>query len=473
MTDAVFDAWYLPGVDTGSTLTMEVGELVCHYPAPTEELVTQVELGLLKAGAMLRSRPVSELVEVVDAAAARLADPDDGLRQEAEARLAAATGYSPAMTRLVLDHMSADWRTGPLQRLLSAELVDPWLLDGFRSSGPGRMSRAYGPRLALHVFAGNVPGVAVTSLVRALLVKAPSLGKLASGQPVLPVLFARAVESVDADVARALAVTYWPGGAGEAERQALQAADTVVVYGGEAVIDAYVERARPGQRIVDHGPRLSVGLVTWDAAVQALDRTAHEAAQAVAAFDQHGCVSPHALWVEEANGASALSVAEALAGALDKLEDSLPRGRVSPREASAIQQERAAAELRGHAAEGQGTRVFAGAGTDWTVVYDPDPAFRPSCLNRFVRVHPVPALDDVLHLLAPHAPLLQSVAVAGADDRREALAGRLARVGATRVTTFRRLPWPPPEWHHDGRQPLGELLRWVDTEADGTELHGG
>jgi hypothetical protein len=26
------------------------------------------------------------------------------------------------------------------------------------------------------------------------------------------------------------------------------------------------------------------------------------------------------------------------------------------------------------------------------------------------------------------------------------------------------MPWPPPEWHHDGASPLRELVRWVDLE---------
>ena len=54
------------------------------------------------------------------------------------------------------------------------------VLDEFRPSGRGGgRQAAFGPRLAAHVFSGNVPGVAVTSLVRSLLVKAATLGKTA------------------------------------------------------------------------------------------------------------------------------------------------------------------------------------------------------------------------------------------------------------------------------------------------------
>jgi hypothetical protein len=278
---------------------------------------------------------------------------------------------------------------------------------------------------------------------------------------VLPVLFARAVTGVDPEVGRALAVTYWPGGSEDAEWRALEAADSVIVYGGQEAVASYAGRVNEGTRLVAHGPRLSVGLVAREALAQPT-ALARSVARAVAVFDQHGCVSPHSVWVEEGTLAAA-DFAEELADALEAVELELPRGRIGPAEASAIQQERAAAEIKGHGTE-TGTRVLTGTGTRWTVIYDDEPAFRPSCLNRLVRVHPIPRLEEAVDLLAPAARHLQSVAIAAPADRRLALADRLARVGATRITTFDRLPWPSPEWHHDGRSPLRELVRWVDLE---------
>ena len=462
-----FDAWHLPGIETGTPETLEVGALTCRYPAPTPDLLQEIVHVLRAARASLAVRPVQEIVEVIDGAAARFADPADPLREEAEARITAATGYSPAMTRLVLDRMAADWRADRLRALLETELGDPGCLDGFRPV-PGartpRSARAYGPELAFHVFAGNVPGVAVTSLIRTLLVKAPSLGKLASGEPVLPVLFARAVSEVDPEAGRALAVTYWPGGSEDAEWRVLEAADTVIVYGGDETVASYRERATDRTRLVVHGPRFSVGLIAREALADDIGPVAESVARAVAVFDQHGCVSPHVVWVER-GAATALDFAEALADAMARVEETLPRGRIGPGEASAIQQERAAAELKGHASDASETRVLSGAGTGWTVIYDDEPAFRPSCLNRLVRVHPLDTLDEAVDLLAPAGRYLQSVAFAGPAERRDALADPLARAGATRITTFERLPWPPPDWHHDGRPPLRELIRWVDLEG--------
>ncbi len=455
-----FDAWWLPHpTDDMELEILRVGELECAYPAPTPALLERTVRSLRGARAALTGRAVESIVESVGAAAARLADPADPLRQEADRLLPAATGYSPAMATLILDRMAADWGPEPLHRLLRAEVGDAAVLDAFTATGGGGRVRAYGPDLIFHVFAGNVPGVAVTSLIRALLVKAPSLGKLASGEPVLPVLFARALHSMDPELARALAVTYWPGGSGDAEWRLLEAADVVVVYGGPEAVGSFRERIPASHRLIVHGPRFSAGLVEREAMRD--PELPRHIARAVATFDQHGCVSPQALWVEDPNGRESEGFAEALAEAFEELEEELPRGRISPAEASAIQQERGAAEMRGY---GGTARVLASPDTAWTVVLDHEPAFRASCLNRFLHVHPVDSLDEVPDLLAPAAHRLQSVAIAAAPERQARLADALARIGASRITSFHRIPWPPVEWHHDGRGPLRELLRWVDFE---------
>lgn len=459
-----FRAWH-PDRE-GAVRQAAAGALTIHYPDPDAAAIEETLRRLEQAGTRLVRRPVGEIIQVIDAAAARLADPTDPLRQEAETLLPAATGYSPPMVRLILDRMTADWRAEPLRRLVSSELGDA--LDRFVGSPDDRgvaRSRAYGAVTTFHVFAGNVPGVAVTSLIRALLVKSPSLGKLATGEPVLPVLFARAVESVDAHVGDCIALTYWPGGAPEsraAQQTALDGAGLVVVYGGEAATEEILARVPPGRRVVVHGPRFSAGAVGGGELDGGLRGVARRAARAVATFDQQGCVSPHAIWVEDRDGDRAESFATHVADALQELGRQLPRGAVTAAEASAIQQERGTAEMRAH--QDTGVRVWAGEGTDWTVVLDPETRFRPSCLNRFVRVHPVPDIQRVPEILTGLGAYLQSFALEGAGSRLEELAHQIARAGAARITTFERLPWPPPTWHHDGAPPLGELVRWVDLE---------
>ncbi len=155
-------------------------------------------------------------------------------------------------------------RTENLRRVLDDELGDPTLLDGFqpRSAGVG-WTRATGPGLVSHSFAGNVPGLPAQSLVAALLAKSASLGKVASDEPIFAPLFVRSLAEVDQRLGECVAVSYWPGDSA-VSRQSFELADLVVAYGSEATIDEVRRRAadrsspdrlRAQAQLRDRGPR--------------------------------------------------------------------------------------------------------------------------------------------------------------------------------------------------------------------------
>jgi hypothetical protein len=278
------------------------------------------------------------------------------------------------------------------------------------------------------------------------------------------VLFARGLRDVDPVLADALAVVYWRGGHGGVEQAALLEADVAVAYGGDEVVRALRALAPATTRFVAYHHRISLGVVAKEAlGPDLLHRTASEVAGAVAFFDQRGCVSPQVVYVEAEGPGGAKGFTVALADALATVERHLPGGALDGIEAAALHQVRGSAELL--AASGAGVEVLHGADASWTVVLDPRPAFAPSCVGRVVRVKAVSDVMRVPALVEPFGPHLQTVGVAGAGDRLEALARALGRVGASRITGFAEVPFPRPWWHHDGRGPLRVLLRWVDLEA--------
>lgn len=461
----MIDAFHLPALAHPPTTTWSYGRgddaFEMRVPRLTPALVREQAAALLAARERhLARRPLGEIVAAVDRVAARLLDPADELRVTAERALPAITGYSPAMVCRVLDRMAADWRAAPLRELLRAEFGDPRVLDGLVANPRGGQVAAFGPRLSTHVFSGNVPGVAVTSLVRALLVKSASLGKTAVGEPLLPALFARGLAEVDAGLGECVAVTYWAGGEEEMERAALEHADAAIVYGGADAVAAIRARTPAAARFLGYGPRLSFGVVARERLTEehAAD-VACSAALDASTFDQQGCVSPHVFYVEEGGEIAPREWAALLAREMEAVERELPRGALSPSESSAIRQ------LRGHAEFAPGMELFASReGTAWTVVFDPDPAFEASCLNRVVRVKPVPALDRIPPLLEKFADVLQTAGVTASPERTAALAAELGRLGASRIVPLGRMAWPPPRWHHDGHPPLRDLVRWVDVE---------
>jgi hypothetical protein len=415
---------------------------------------------LLAAQQQLCTVPVDRTIAAIDHAARRLRDPHGPVRQQALRGLAAFTGFAPAMAEHVLDRVSDDWLSPALNRLVNQELGGVEAIEGFVRRDDGSRVRAVAPTLGLHVFSGNVPGVSVTSIIRALLVRSAVLGKPAAGEPVLAALFARLLTEADPLVGSCCAILYWPGGSDDIESAVLRHAGLVVHYGGEEAITSLQRRAGAGTRFVEHGPRVSFALVDATAADR---RTAADLATAVALFDQQGCVSPQLAYVlgspEQAEAFADLTADELL-----RLATELPRGRLQHAEAAAIHRLRTQAEFR--AIAGENTRLWGGPSLSYTVIYEENSTFSGTPLNRTLIVKPVASIQQLLESVRPAGRFLQTVGIAGfGDGREEEIAAALGGMGATRITPISAMPWPPVTWQHDGRGPLRELVRWVDLEV--------
>ena len=311
MSAGAFEAWCLPGgVDPpGLAEPSEGGESSFRLLAIDPDWLDGLIDALANAREGLRGLGAAQLAKVLGQAGSRFMDDDDPLRQEALDRLPATSGLSAEMCRTVLDGMAANWSEGRLTTLLVDELGGPQPLDGFVDQG-GPQTMAVGARLCVQIASGSVPGVGVDALIRSLLTKAPTLLKPGLGDVVLPVLFARALKEVDPSVAAGLAVVYWPGGDGALERTALTRADLVTIYGSDETVRGLRALAPVTARLVVYHHRTSVGVVGRAAlAARVAGATASDIANAVALFDQRGCVSPQVIWVDGPRGWAAWAAA--------------------------------------------------------------------------------------------------------------------------------------------------------------------
>jgi acyl-CoA reductase LuxC len=448
-------AWFLPGEVAGRS-SDSLSSLV----------VTDTAARIWAArNAYLVRLPVAEIVEILDSVVDLWLGPESPWLQAAARRIAADTPYSEAMVRTGLTRLLSGCRKEALLSLLEEELGDPGVLDGFRPRrAVGGSHRACGPALTTHIFSGNVPGLPAISLIQALLAKSASLGKPASEELVFPGMFARSIAAVDAKLAASVAILPWPGGDLAMEQAAFAASEAVVAYGSDLAVESIRARVPPGVRFVGHGHRVSFGVIGRESLDSgALDSLAERAAYDVSLFDQQGCVSAHVLYVERGGGVPPESFAARLANAMAAFERGMPRGEVALEEAAAIQQVRAEVELREIREEP--VRQWASpGGTAWTVIYDDDPSFIPSCLNRVVRVKPVTDLGEIPSLVRPFRRYLQTVGAAMSRERRVRLAEALAPLGACRICTIGDMPHPPLTWHHDGGFNLLPLLRWTAIE---------
>jgi hypothetical protein len=434
----------LPDGELGTALDLEQAVSLCRW--------------LRARRPLLLERPVEEIIAGLGQVADCWLDARGPWLGAATTRLAATTGYASAVLARSLRHCFRSHRQRRLRALLVDSLGDPRLLDAF--SRGGRQVRAYGPALTLLSAAGNVPVAALPSLFHALLVKSPCLARVATAEPFMLPRLARSLWEVAPELGGSVAVLAWPREEAVVTARLVGEAEAVIATGSDATLAALRAHAAPRARFIGYGHRVGFGVIGRErlGAGEPARAAAAAAAVDVATYDQQGCMSPRWFYVEAGGETSPEGFAALLAEALERLSVKWPRRLLSPAEASAVHQFRAAVEVRSD------TRVWASPGTGWTVLASPAAAPEAGCLNRVAWVQAVPDVVNALPDLAALAPFLQTVAVALSPPRQHELAARLAPLGVTRFCPLGKTQFPPPNYHHDGRRAIAELVRWVEVE---------
>jgi hypothetical protein len=300
--------------------------------------------------------------------------------------------------------------------------------------------------------------------VLGLLTRSAQFIKCASGQAFLPRLFAHSLYEAEPKLGACLEIAQWKGGASPCDDALFQEADFVTATGSDETLAAIRGKMPPSARFLGYGTRVSFACITKEVLSRREAGTvAQSAALDVAAWNQLGCLSPHVLDVEEGGNVPAEAFAEMLAVELDALEATRPRGGLSAEDAAAIARRRSFYEVR--AAHSLETKMWASEkSTAWTVVFETDPRFQVSCLNRFIYIKAVTGLTQAMEAADPVREKVSTVGLACASAQAAELAQRLARWGARRICPLGQMQNPPLGWRHDGRPALGDLLTWCDWE---------
>ncbi len=416
----------------------------------------------------LAHRSTHSLARVLTDVAESWLEPDYPFRKVALEQGPAATGFSGPTLARGLDSFFKQLTREHFDALLEQDLGHSQRLDEMVSGEAERKSRraslARAPELVVHIAAGNLPSPALSAMVLGVLVRSAQFVKCAGGTSLLPRLFAHSLYEVEPKLGACLEVAEWRGGNADLEQALFDEADCVTATGSDETLAAIRQRLPAKVRFLGYGHRVSFAYVAGGALTGLQARkTAGEAAADVTAWNQQGCLSPHVIYVEQGGGVPPELFASLLAEELERREESEPRGDLPVEAAAAIASRRAFYEVR--AAHSPDTRHWCSRNsTAWTVVYEADPRFQPSCLNRFIYVKGVKDLTEALQNAESIRSQVSTVGLAAPEDKERALATELARWGAARVCRLGRMQEPPLAWRHDGRPAMGDLVTWTDWE---------
>jgi hypothetical protein len=341
-------------------------------------------------------------------------------------------------------------------------------LDEMVSTGPeeklSRGAMASGPEMLVHIAAGNVPNPALMSMVLGVLTRSAQFVKCASGTSLLPRLFAHSLYQAEPKLGACLEIAEWRGGDAVLEQALFDETDCVTATGSDETLAAIRQRLPAAVRLAGYGHRVSFGYVTSGAlsgftAKKIVERVVSD----VVAWNQLGCLSPHVIYVEGGGAVAAEHFAELLSEELAAREQIEPRGEIPVEAAAAITMRREVYDVR--SVDSPGTRIWRSRNsTAWTVVYEADPRFQLSCLNRFVYVKSVADVTQALQSADSVRGKVSTVGIAAAAESARELATQLARWGVTRICRLGQMQNPPLAWRHDGRPPLCDLVTWTDWE---------
>ena len=164
-------------------------------------------------------------------------------------------------------------------------------------------------------------------------------------------------------------------------------------------------------------------------------------ARDISLFEQQGCLSPHHIFIEDADGARARDFAKALAETLTLLAATLPPSKLKFSTAAAIRRMRERARWR--RIGGQAVDLFKGADMAWTVVFNAPARFTLSPGYRTVTVSAISDCEDLASRLAPVAGRLESFAIAAPPSARARFLDVLAGAGVTYVCDPGQMQSPP------------------------------
>jgi hypothetical protein len=436
-------------------------------------------------GKYLATRTTQSMIALLSGLAKEWLEPDNPFRKLALAEGPEATGFSSETLARGLDAFFKELTPENFTALLEQDFGKATSLDEF-GARPAALVNA--PELLAHISAGNLPNPTLLSIVFGLLLRSAQFVKCATGSAFLPRLFGHSLYEADPKIGSCLEIAEWsssdpqrnsgplrpdspdPVSKRNAEllRAVFEQTGCVTATGSDEALAA-IRRFVPAKaRFVGYGHRVSFAYVAGGMLTSATQRTTvTRAADDVTAWDQLGCLSPHAFYVQNGDG-DARQFAELLAAELERREESLPRGDVPVEVAATIASRRSFYEIRAARCEDPNeTRLWHSTNsTAWTVVYEQDPRFQISCLHRFVYVKEVKDLTEALRSADAVHGQVSTVGLAAPPEKVRALATELARWGVTRVCPLGKMQDPPLTWRHDGRPPLGELVRWTDWERE-------
>jgi hypothetical protein len=271
-----------------------------HFLTPDAKLyVDQLPLGSPTRLADLYSLSFDDILDYIEELGARLDFDSNAHLQEACALSYATAPLTPTLVRdsYRLLHRNADRQfiRQMAEQDIGIDYLEGWVPQ-MRPSGQRVEVRCFGAR-AMHIIAGNVPGISVMSILRNIVLRSDAIIKAPSNDPFTALAVARTMVDMAPThpITRHLSVAYWRGGDLAVEQRLYRPEhiEKIVAWGGFASLKHVTQYIQPGLELISLDPKLSASII-GAAAFESEDRMRDAAirlATDIGHKNQVGCVN--------------------------------------------------------------------------------------------------------------------------------------------------------------------------------------
>lgn len=394
----------------------------------------------------------------------------DLLRREDELlpRIVRANGFSSREARRAL--------RGALGGLTRQSLLALWEDQGLQLldlGGSRDGNHTIWPRRTAVLAGGAIPQPGIQALAAALMVSSRVLFRPSRQDAFLAIEFAGALARIQSGsaassagsaknlglVADALLCATWDHHDENLTRALISAADAIVAFGDQPTLDRIAALRRPEAELFAYGPRISLAVLDMTTRIDdaVLERTMDNFAGDLVAFDQRGCLSPHALYVlglPPHEPDSAMSGLERVGAALARaLETRATAGGFTPELPDAVAGEIHSLRAAWSMDPERRRRLRASAGLPgWTILLDTAAiGLQPLPGYQTIRLIPLPDWESLPAVLEPWSGRLQALGI-GPDTAclPDSIAADLDGFGLSRACPLGLMQAPALEWTHDG-----------------------
>ncbi|ARS27256.1 acyl-CoA reductase [Sphingomonas sp. KC8] len=440
--------------------------------------IDRLPLALPSAMADLYGMSFTEIVDFLDRLGQRLDPARNAWLQEAYELSRLTSGLSDSILRyhfgMIPHYFTPDSVRAIAERTIGVDYLEGWVEQPpSAQAGTSVRIRALGAR-AVHIIAGNVPVVGVTTVIRNAITRSDAIIKTPSNDPLTTAAVVRTMIEMAPDhpITRHVSVAYWKGGDERIEAALYdpRRIEKIVAWGGFAGIKHVTRYIQPGLDLITLDPKHSGSLIGRQAFADetTLRAVARRLAVDIGAMNQEGCVNARVIHVESGTDADGIARADRLAALTFEALQGLPEYLSTPHKAFDPELK---AELAALAFVDDEYRVFGGRSNEGAVIVSR--SAQPVDFARMLacRVANIVPVDDLETAVRSVNSYTQTIGIYP-DALKQELRDRLAFQGAQRLVSLggaaTLLQAPGPQ---DGIEPLRRMVKWItDESGDGDTL---